>query len=719
MPRRKLLNVVATTALAVAFPACSLFADEPTPLDAAPQAVASDAFVLPDLNDAFADFNVSLFDIPVDEPLEFYQKRVDDLEREWKRVSMPYVRRLSESLEASSRRASDAPASFQDSPGRDAYFFFGSPNNIPTPSGLVAAPADSVPARYAAALASLLKRLADSAELSVDLRYRYYCAWTNVAAGPLGKEPLEKLRSFYEEQLAVEKAKSPLDLRRVYHLRESLKAIDREAEERVGLVVPLPPFDRAAVEKLLDVPQGESVDFYAKRSQKLTVALRRAPQKEEDRAFISKIREAQSATGRLWREAALREADALDVDAAKKLLDVPRGESAAFYRTRYQETQNLRAKLLGYCNAGADDLGDLRENLGAALPTLAKRLAYADDLDPFERFDYFKRWIGFCGVEELRDALDAEIARDATSDFDLARRAYVEYRLLDARLTAAIAEARKDLPPMERSQATTRLETSISPKLRAVFDEIFYEIAERADDGALPWPLGETWSKKAEYFAIRVDGYVGPELATRLRKEVCAALADSEDETDRRVVRSMEPKIRANEFIDVELPVAGQTLDGKPFDWASYRGVPVLIEIARLDENGGELQARVEPAFVVDLDGANVFELLAEYEKAGLRRVSYLSATLDAARKFAESAANADSNAPYAEPFVCSPQDVAPENDWTRRLGVDWKRCWILVDKDGCVLATIPRRPAGVPQTPEIVDVLKRLFPNVSTCERK
>ena len=96
MFRRNRLNAVATTALVAAFPVFPLFADEPTAKDdAATQAVATaetgaaQTFELPDLNAAFADFNVSLLEIPDGESVEFYRERAAALQVEPLRFVLP------------------------------------------------------------------------------------------------------------------------------------------------------------------------------------------------------------------------------------------------------------------------------------------------------------------------------------------------------------------------------------------------------------------------------------------------------------------------------------------------------------------------------------------------------------------------------------------------------------------------------------------------------
>ncbi len=735
MFRRKRLNAAATLAVVAAFPVFPLFADEPTPTnDAASQAVASaemsaetpaaQTFKLPDLNAAFADFNVSLFEIPDGESVEFYRKRAAELQGEWFRYSASYRQKLE-----AAARASGAPKEFT------ALAFGMFPGTIPTPTGFVDAPADSVPARYSAAYAATLRRLIDSPELPPEIRGRYYADWASVAPGPLGERPLVKLRDSYAQLLADEKAKSAPNLGRVRYLRERVDSVEQRVKYGSGILDCLEtpkPFDLADVEKLLaDRPQEESVELYQARVQKLFAAEKRAREAEADYDVISIIHKNLESTTQLLREAERKAAAALDVAAVKKLLDVPQGESGAFYIERYNETQKTAYALRNYNNAGLCDLRDLEDRLFETLPTLARRVAYADDLSPLERFEYFTRWINSCDVEELKAALEAETARDATSEIDEARKPFVEYSLLEARLKRAVNEARKDLPEADRYRSTVRPETSPSPELETTFNELFDEIAERADDGALPWELHETWGNRASYLALRVES-VGDEYATRLRKAVCAALADDEDETNRTHFKSFETAVRNAElktrFDGFPVEISGSLVDGTPFDWASYRGAPVLVEIVRVDLNG--VPRPRQPLDVATLD---------EYAKAGLRRVRYVAAPLEIARQFAERvrlAANPNpTDSTGSTDSTLSPADavevaanreqyltyndaiptVAPTpsaENWLAQLRIDVG--WVLVDADGKTLAAYPKRPKNRDDAPEISDALKHLFPNVA-----
>ena len=395
-----------------------------------------------------------------------------------------------------------------------------------------------------------------------------------------------------------------------------------------------------------------------------------------------------------------KEAAAIDVAAVEKLLDVPQDESAAFYLERYNETQKIASTLRDYNNAGVCDLRDLENRLSETLPTLARRLAYADDLAPLERFEYFVRYIYSCDVEEMRAALEVETARDATSEIDRARKPFLENHLLETRLKRAVNDARKNLPEVDRHRSQVKIQTPISPELEATFAELFDEIAERVDDGALPWELEKTWAFHASYLASVVGSYVGPEYATRLHKQLCAALADDEDETSRRYLEFFQTAVRNEElktrFDGFPVEISATLLDGTPFDWASYRGAPVLIEIVRVDADGDVL--RRAPLDVASLDA---------YEKAGLRRVCYVAKPLETASSYAERIRNfvGDDAIPLVAPTELNAT-------WLVKLRVSAH--WVLVDADGKTLAACPKRPMNRDDAPEIGDALKRLFPNVS-----
>ncbi|MBQ7812962.1 MAG: hypothetical protein IJ387_00535, partial [Thermoguttaceae bacterium] len=531
--------------------------------------------------------------------------------------------------------------------------------------------------------------------------------------GPLeGKSTVEK-RDFYAKILAAEEAKSPLDLGRVFALRAIVGQYDvyvkEEAKPRQDVELQKPN-DRADVEKLLDVPEGKSADYYRTYLSALNYAVSIARQ-EKDETLQTRVREAVELAQKRRSEALKTEAAAFDRTVAEKLLDVPKGETAEFYLARYEETQDVERQLSKFAqHREPRDLDALMRRLRAeTLPEIAKRLAYADDLAPLERFAWLRRWLRFLDVEQLKAALDAEIARDATSEIDRLREPCVRKTLAEKRIDEAVAATRQTLPPSERGLFDSSSFPPVDEETRAKFYVAFEEIAELADDGVIPWTLGTTWGSWAHEVAAGLRHQVERELSTRLYKDIRDALADSDAETDRPVLRALEREIRADEIIGSEIPLEGQNLDGTPFDWASYRGAPVLVELKQLDENGIPLDRRTHLPFSP--------QRWKKYEKAGLRRLTYLTAaTLDAARKFKER--KEQSGALHPEPFVCPTQKVAPTDDWPFQHGFVWTSGCFLFDAEGRVLATAPSLPPGSGKSPEIADELSRLFPDVTLDER-
>lgn len=719
MSRRQRFNAVATTALVAAFPVFSLFADEtPTQNDAAPQTIApevapyDETLAPPDVNSAFADFNVSLFEIPNGESVEFYRKRVDEIEREWNRLAFPYATQQREFARKSNpKQAFNQASLITNAPIGTVY----------DGKRFVAAPADSIPGRRAVALADLYGRLADAPELPLEVRGQYYRNWLAALDGPLGERSIKERRDFYARLLDDEKAKSPLDLGRVFCLNGVISHyefhIKDDAESQTTV-------DQADLEKLLDIPEGENAEFYQKRRAELdraylqrTLAERRngvAP----DQNLSSRVKKAVAELDKRRSEALKAEADAFDRDAVKQLFDVPSRESAAFYLERYKKTRDVwkQVSKLAQYQEGRD-LGTLELRLRTeTLPEIAKRLAYADELEPLERFEYFQNWLRFCDVEELRAALDAEIARDATSEVDACRELYVKRTLAEKLLADALAETRKALPEAER-RTTFKVSPNptVEPEAQALFDEAFNAIAELANGGAIPWFLGLSWAEWAENLALSLQNDDYHELATQLRKDVRDALAGSENETERRVLRKLERHIRANEILGSEIPVDGQNLDGTPFDWASYRGEPVLIV-------SGAVQADWTPNYDDQFlqkcveAGLKVVRYYTDLEDAK-KSAKYLQDEFDAIQKMRAQGfkpnLGADRSTLASAYLVAS----APLS-WPYEHGIVWVEFGVLFDADGRVLA-VDRTPLESERSPEIADELRRLFPDVPVVERK
>ena len=713
MTRQKRFYAVATTALVAAFPVFPLFADDaPSPQTAAtlvspntnPTASQDDVY---DAAAAFADFDVSLFEIPDGESVEFYRKRVADVEREWSRCVFAYRERQREAARERGEKADniDASAVMLDAPlGTLARGVNGA---------FVAAPADSVPARRAVALADLYGRLADAPELPLEVRGQYYQNWLRAASASLRDKPLQEQSEFCAKLLADEKAKSPLDVGRVLYLSGLVKEYERRAQRDVASKTPL---DRAAVEKLLDVPQGESAEFYAKREDELDAAYSFA-YRQNDKELRAEVNKALEVVRRYRAEAEKKEAAAFDRDAVKRLLDVPSGESAAFYLERYQETQEVwkRVSKLSQYQEGRD-LGRLKVRLRAeTLPEIDKRLAYADDLEPFERFQRLTRWLYSADVEETRSALDAEIARDETSEIDAVREPYVRYALLSKRVQTVATEARKALPENERNSYGAVKFPELSAEIQAELASLADDVAKRADDGALPWELGGSWAKTAAGFAAHIEREIHLDAAAPIYKEIYAALADSDGETERQVCRELKRKIAESEFLGSTFEVPGLDLDGNPIDWKRFRGAPVLLVAGGVDATYAPGHDRDFLPKCVDA-GLQIVRYCGDLESA--RRLAQRDQEeAEQFKRFQSQGLEAFVGATSIAGYVVPVESRGP-GDWPYEHGIIWTSFAVLFDADGRVLATSPRL-LRQNNAPEIADELSRLFPDASSAERK
>ncbi len=719
MFRRNRLNAVATTALVAAFPVFPLFADETTTApDAAPQTVASadETTALERETAAFAEFNVSLFEIPDGETVEFYRERADEIEREWNRLALTYAVKQEE-LARKNSPIQPFPNQGRRLHGPIGTYYDG--------ERYVIAPADSILARRADALADLYGRLADAPELPLEVRGLYYRNWIKVLSGRLtGKSPQE-CREFYAKLLADEKAKSPLDLGRVLYLNDaaSIHTKDDAASSK--------SVERADLETLLAIPEGESAEFYRKRGADLNRAYSERVVADQrngvapDQNLASRVEKAFDELRKLRSQALSAEAVAFDRDAVKPLFDVPSGQSAAFYLERRKETENVYEQVskLSQSQEGRD-LGAISARLRTeTLPEIDKRLAYADDLEPFERFEYFQNWLRFCDAEELRTALEVEIARDATSEVDACRELYVGKTLAAKLLADALAEARKTLPEAERSAVFGMSPNPpVEPEAQAMFDEAFNEIAKLAACGAVPWSLGLSWAEWAEDLALGLQNKEYAGLATQLRKEIRDALADSENETDRRVLRELERRIRAGEIIGSELPVEGRNLDGTPFDWASYRGAPVLLVSGSVERHwapNGDLN------FIPNCveEGLKVVKYCPDL-KSAQAQAEHWTQNRSAVLNFQAEGGDVDrlgpdveSRTPFAA-FIVPAEGKGGPNDWPYEYGIGWLEFGVLFDADGRVLA-VERTPLESEKSPKIGDELRALFPKVPLVERK
>ncbi|MBQ9126891.1 MAG: hypothetical protein IJY15_03930, partial [Thermoguttaceae bacterium] len=207
----------------------------------------------------------------------------------------------------------------------------------------------------------------------------------------------------------------------------------------------------------------------------------------------------------------------------EKLLDVPKGESAEFYRARLAEICKALLVVDGSLLADKQGLGEFEGPLNDASTEVSLRLADADDASPSERFAHFQRAVDRLAdtgaIDQLLDVAEREAARDAVDATDEARTPCVELAILSARLrnleTAASATGRG----------------LRSPEAQAEWSRIEIELLERVDDGEIAWKLGGSWARVAEDFAGRVAN-LNLDVAARFRNDFGASLAAAKKATE-------------------------------------------------------------------------------------------------------------------------------------------------------------------------------------------
>ncbi|MBR4833735.1 MAG: hypothetical protein IKU86_05290 [Thermoguttaceae bacterium] len=397
--------------------------------------------------DPYAGFDETLLDVPEDASDAFYLERLGAFRREIARCA----------------------AEFQTFHG----VYFPPLGQVLSKDGIDfrSAPQDSLSARAADVYVRLNRRVADATELPKEVRDQAFVDYVLQTAARSGAQ---ERRGFFAELLAAEEAKTPVDLPRAYFLRVFLEL----AEENVL-----------------------HNDFA--RS-----------------GYVSP----------------------LSSEALKSLLDVPSGQSAEFYRARNAEIRRELAKG-----------GSSRKPLNDASVDVSRRLAYADDATSTERFAALARCAAYLAADARIDALqdlgEREAARDVVDEIDAARTICVERALLLARLRKLETAVQARLQEIATSKGTQNLSADelkvyLTSEQTDELLRIVDEIAERADDGAFPWEIGDSWSLFACRLADRVEKLDG-ETATRLRQDVLEQIVQSTNAFDKEACDKLKKEVDA------------------------------------------------------------------------------------------------------------------------------------------------------------------------------
>lgn len=435
------------------------------------------AKALPD-DSPFDGFDETLLELPNAENAEFYLQRLTALEKERKRCDAAYLARERE-------RGIDSSKAL-----------FARPGQMRRGGRIVYATPEAPDRRYFATVAELYRRLADAPELEPTVQGQYYLRYltaTTDSTPTLRYRGALERGKFYAERLAEERAKTPVDLRRAIVLSD-LIAREREKEERVDAVLSsaeLAPLDVVEVAKACNIPSGENVEFYQRRLEIL-------------QRFASRIAFAQRDSHRL------NELEAPSIAPVRDAISVLLGVAS----DDVSSASNPNAKF-------APQIAD-------ALLDCLRRLAFADNADPFARFVRLQRYadaLAAAGkVEKLRDEVYAEIGRDKESPVDALR---------EPMLKRAVVRARWE--KFKKSSGDEYVDDALA--------DICDAFVERVEAGVVPWLLDRAWSQEAEAFAKEV-AEVNPDAAKRFAADVCARLADSESAVDRAVVERLKARRR-------------------------------------------------------------------------------------------------------------------------------------------------------------------------------
>ncbi|MBP3557307.1 MAG: hypothetical protein J6K20_06335 [Thermoguttaceae bacterium] len=373
-------------------------------------------------------------------------------------------------------------------------------------------------AKVAAALKTIFRLLAD-ADVSYEDARVYLAAYTERLSQDEAKQVLEE-----------EEAKAVPDSRLVAALEP--RAFGGNGSRRSAAQTPNPTSQDAEKpeppldESLFDVPDGETTEFYYKRSlalrehynarTRLAGPLYASPGTEEARRFFNAL-------------------TSLD----KRLAD----DSSLSFPERRR-----------YFDSFVDALTNARK------------------------------------LDELRSLLDEEkAARDATSsEFAAARVDAVEDAIYSVRFYQILADVRQLPKPSDATYppASPTLTPELETALRTLETDILAKATageKRALAGWVRPPfnnsgLSNRWAGYAVGFAHSLD-WISPDEAKSFRKELYAVLSSLETPEDREVAERLQRQIRVDDLPGAEFPVEGVLADGAELDRESYRGKVVYFAV--------------------------------------------------------------------------------------------------------------------------------------------
>ena len=361
--------------------------------------------------------------------------------------------------------------------------------------------------------------------------------------------------------------------------------------------------------------------------------------------------------------------DAEPVDLEKipfdeSLLEIPEGETSAFYVERYKALEKAKSE---YCavqyRAGAIS-ATVPKGYWEACLKLERIIASAADVDPdFSTMcfrSYTTRVSRNRNIDEIKEILKTERSKDVVVPF---RVSWLRYLIVAMTLEQAGEKGLEEL-----KGAIKDIET-------AVAEDDF--IAQRAGE-----------------FAYGVYCFDENEGKAFLERTIQAFQA-SDDDARKKLAKELEPRLRFFNLVGSEMIFEGVYDDGSEIDWKSYRGKVVLVDF---------WATWCGPC--VD-EISNVLELYEKYHDAGFDVVGYsLDDDLDELEKFEKELKLPWRTGSRELSVQANEKDGKDYAIPTEYYGIDFIPIMILVDKDGKVIDTNARGE-------HLRELLEKAFPKV------
>ncbi|MBQ5789861.1 MAG: hypothetical protein IIW01_06200 [Thermoguttaceae bacterium] len=507
-------------------------------------------------------------------------------------------------------------------------------------------------AKVAAAVKSIFRLLADADVSYQDARV-YLAAYTERLSQDEAKQLLEE-----------EKAKAVPDSRLVAALeprafggngsRRNVAQTPNPASQNAE--TPEPPLD----ESLFDVPDGETTEFYYKRS----LALREH--------YQARTRSAGSLYASPGTEEARRFFDAL-TSLDKRLADDPTLSSPERRR---------------YFDSFVDALTNARK------------------------------------LDALRSLFEEEkAARDtASSEFAAARVDAVEDAIYAVRFYQILADVRQLPKPSDATYPPAS--PTLTPELETALRTLETDILAKATAGekrtlvGMSRPpfnnsgLSNRWAGYAVGFAHSLD-LISPDEAKSFRKELYAVVSTLEAPEDREVAERLQRQIRVDDLPGSEFPVEGVLADGAEIDWASYRGKVVYFAVYNSAFLTSEKALKDHERFY---NGKRFAQLRDQYADAGFAILLYDVATEPPKQGTAPNVFGVEPNAVLSRALTRgAKKDYADLSELY--LSLAFTDAGFIVDVDGKVL-DVRATPLDHRTPNKLETLLQERFPNVGDASK-